>query len=218
MVNVQQAMRGLRGGGGNWVRDIEHIVLRVLSLAFSLASADAIRLFYSPLNGGDVLQMAVPWVVAVSFGVSGYFLSRGLAHRLMNKENIAWYLPICLVVEFVEILANYALAVSVMQHATWLQAVPPDQRHVLMILAYIGYSIIPAVSVFLAVVDMDLDRKRGGGSHGRSGVASPWGGARPAQPKPSPTNVFPGGNGYQGYQAQSKGAQNGPVPLGAQTN
>src|SRR5438876_2652391 len=157
-----------------WVRKVEHIVLRVVSLGFSLASAHAIRWFFAPLDGIDTLQPIITWTVAIGFGVLGYIVSRGLAHRLMNKERIRAYAPICAVVEIVEIFCNYALAAAVIQRATWLQVIPTNQRAVLTAFTYLVLSIIPLVSLLLAVVDMDMERsKRGVGPIG-SGVGSPF--------------------------------------------
>lgn len=172
-----QLFRGLQGQQV-WVRRVEHLVLRLVSLAFSLASAHAIRWFFAPLDGVDVLQPVITWMIAIGFGVLGYFVSRGLALRLMNKERIWAYVPICLVVELVEVFCNYALAAAVIQHATWLHAVPVVQRTVLTGLTYLVLAIIPLVSVLLAVVDMDLERsKHGAGLAARSGTASPMGAA-----------------------------------------
>src|SRR6266571_6475417 len=150
-------------GQGVWVRRFEHLVLRLVSLAFSLASAHAIRWFFAPLDKVDVLQPAITWTVAIGFGVLGYFVSRGLAHRLMNRERIRAYAPICLIVELVEIFCNYALAAAVIQRATWLEAVPHTQRAALTALTYVVLAIIPLVSLLLAVVDMDLERSKLGG-------------------------------------------------------
>src|SRR5579884_1166448 len=156
-----QLFRGL-SGQQVWVRRFEHLVLRVVSLGFSLASSHAIRWFFAPLDSVDVLQPLITWMIAIGFGVLGYFVSRGLALRLMNKERIWAYLPICLVVELVEVFCNYALAAAVIQHATWLHAVPVVQRTVLTALTYVVLAIIPLVSVLLAVVDMDLERSKHG--------------------------------------------------------
>ena len=157
-----------------WVRRVEHMVLRVVSLAFSLASAHAIRWFFAPLDGIDALQPLITWMIAGGFGILGYIVSRGLAHRLMNKERIRAYAPICAVVEVVEIFCNYALAAAVIQRATWLQVIASQQRALLTGLTYLVLSIIPLVSLLLAVVDMDLERSklRGAGSVG-GGFASP---------------------------------------------
>ena len=81
---LQRAM----GGQQVWVRRLEHGVLRVVSLGFSMASAHAIRWFFAPLDGVDALQPAITWMIALGFGLLGYFVSRGLAHRLMNRERI----------------------------------------------------------------------------------------------------------------------------------
>jgi hypothetical protein len=169
-VHVMQTVRGQEV----WVRKVEHIVLRVVSLGFSLASAHAIRWFFAPLDGIDTLQPIITWSVAIGFGVLGYIVSRGLAHRLMNHERIRAYAPICAVVEIVEIFCNYALAAAVIQRATWLQVIPTNQRAVLTAFTYLVLSIIPLVSLLLAVVDMDMERsKRGVGPVG-GGAGSPF--------------------------------------------
>src|SRR5881275_662731 len=166
-----QLMQRMAAGHGTWVRRFEHLVLRLVALAFSLASAHAIRWFFAPLDGVDTMQPAITWTVAIGFGVLGYCVSRGLAHRLMNKERIRAYAPICLVVELVEIFCNYALAAAVVQRATWLYAVPFTQRAALTALTYVVLAIIPLVSLLLAVVDMDLERSKLGG-HGSLGTAA----------------------------------------------
>ncbi|HEV2581243.1 MAG TPA: hypothetical protein VGT44_10375 [Ktedonobacteraceae bacterium] len=161
---MQFVQRTMMGGSGKtvWVRRLEHTVLRIVSLAFSLASAHAIRWFFAPLDGIDGLQPIITWVVALGFGLLGYFVSRGLAHRLMNHERIRAYAPICLIVEVVEIFCNYALAAAVIQRASWLSAVPGAQRSFLTDATYVVLSIIPLVSLLLAVVDMDMERSKNG--------------------------------------------------------
>jgi hypothetical protein len=171
-----QMIQGFRGQEV-WVRKVEHIVLRVVSLGFSLASAHAIRWFFAPLDDIDRLQPIITWTVAIGFGVLGYIVSRGVAHRLMNKERIRAYAPICAVVEIVEIFCNYALAAAVIQRATWLQVIPANQRAVLTAFTYLVLSIIPLVSLLLAVVDMDLERSKRAGMGSiplGSGVGAPF--------------------------------------------
>ncbi len=169
-----QRLQALRGQEV-WVRKVEHIVLRVVSLGFSLASAHAIRWFFAPLDDIDRLQPIITWTVAIGFGVLGYIVSRGVAHRLMNKERIRAYAPICAVVEIVEIFCNYALAAAVIQRATWLQVIPTNQRAILTAFTYLVLSIIPLVSLLLAVVDMDLERsKLHGGVPMGGAVSSPF--------------------------------------------
>jgi hypothetical protein len=100
-----------------------------------------------------------------------------VAHRLMNKERIRAYAPICAVVEIVEIFCNYALAAAVIQRATWLQVIPANQRAVLTAFTFLVLSIIPLVSLLLAVVDMDLERSKRAGTGGiplGSGIGSPY--------------------------------------------
>ncbi len=175
-------MRQAARGQESWVRRVEHLVLRIVSLGFSLASAHAIRWFFAPLDGVDRFQPFITWVIAIGFGVLGYFVSRGLAHRLMQKESIWSYAPICVAVEFVEIFCNYALAAAVIQRAAWLLMVSPAQRAVLTFLTYVALSIIPLISVLLAVVDMDLERKKGHSGE-RASAPVPVGNGRNQQPK-----------------------------------
>jgi hypothetical protein len=214
------------GGEQVWVRRVEHLVLRLVSLGFSLASAHAIRWFFAPLDGVDALQPAITWAIAIGFGVLGYFVSRGLALRLMNHERIRAYAPICVVVEVVEIFCNYALAAAVIQRATWLQATPLVQRTALTALTYIVLSIIPLVSLLLAVVDMDLERSKSGGSRGLGvgafgmgrgpSFAPPWSrtAAQPKQGSPNSTSVpnYPVySQGYGGVPAASVSTQQAQV-------
>jgi hypothetical protein len=214
------------GGEQVWVRRVEHLVLRLVSLGFSLASAHAIRWFFAPLDGVDALQPAITWTIAIGFGVLGYFVSRGLALRLMSRERIRAYAPICVVVEVVEIFCNYALAAAVIQRADWLQAVPLVQRSALTGLTYVVLSIIPLVSLLLAVVDMDLERSKSGGGRGMGmgayglgrgpSFTPPWSrtAAQPKQanPNPTPMPTYPVyGQGYGGVPAASSSAQQAQV-------
>jgi hypothetical protein len=146
----------------NWVRRFEHTVLRIASFVFSVVSAHAILWFFSALNHIDHLQPYVTWGIAVGFGVLGYFVSRGLAHRLLNKEPVRAYIFICGVFELVEVVCNYAMAAVAVQWITWLGLVPAAQRNILTFLTYVVLSIIPVVTVMLAWVDMDLERAKQG--------------------------------------------------------
>ena len=215
-----------KGQHQSWIRSAEHTVLRIVSLAFSLGSAHAIRWFFAPLDPVDKFQPAITWMIAIGFGVLGYFVSRGLAHRMMNKERIWAYAPICVLVEFVEIFCNYALAAAVIQNAKWLDYAPVAQRNVLTFMTYAVLSVIPLVSLLLAVVDMDLERKKTGerGSNvtvlpyvATKGTAagSALAGKQAQQPKwgngqqvAAPQTTYPQGyTGVQGAQAGTMAAQ-----------
>ncbi len=196
-----------------WIVGVEHLVLRVVSLAFSFGSAYAIAQVFSPYNG-DRIRLAVDFMIAGGFGVLGYFLSRSIAFRLFKKESVWSYLPICLVVELVEVFCNYVMGVSEVPHADWLQAVPLNQRPVITVLAYIVLSIIPAVTLFLAVADMDLERRK---QEPKAQVKTPhpmtyqqgyqqqgYQGVRPGSSAAPPAQ----------QQRPQAGVQNGAVPLG----
>ncbi len=172
-----------------WVRRVEHVVLRLVSMVFSIVSAHAILWFFSSLDWVDLLQPWVKWGIAGGFGVLGYFVSRGLAHRLLNKERVTAYLFICGVFELVEIVCNYSMAASSAENITWLWRIHGHQHEVLVFLVYVVLSIIPVVTVMLAWVDMDLERAKqgytiqgfGGGGLQGNGVPGPGGvpGPRP---------------------------------------
>ncbi len=210
---IKQGFGGMRGQSRVWIREIEHVALRLIALFLSLSSAHAIRWFFSPLDGADVLMPYINWVIAGSVGVLGFFVSRGLAHRMMNKESAWLYAPVCIAVEFIEIFCNYALAASMIAKVTWLASVPDVQRHIVEFMTYAVLSSIPLLGMLLAVVDMDMIRKRaGGGVVGR--------GQQPKAVNPSSWQQQPAGQGYTqqgGYTGSSWQQQPaGQAPGGSQ--
>ena len=208
-----QSIKGVQWGrqGQVWTRRLEHGVLRVMSFAFSLASAHAIRWFFSPLDSVDFFQPFITWMIALSFGVLGYFVSRGLAHRMMNRERLSAYVPICLIVEFVEIFCNSSEAISSLPRLTWLMGVPQPERTVLVGLTCLVWSCIPLVSIFLAVVDVDLMLVKLGvrsSTHVTQPktATAPTGGGFTVQPQPAPS--YP--SGYNGVPVSQQGQQASP--------
>lgn len=189
--------RGMVQGRGNWVRDSEHIVLRLVSLAFSIGSAYAVRWFFEPLDAGDPIHYYLWWVVAAGFGLLGFYLSRSLMHRMMGKEPIWAYAPIFLLVEFFEILCNYAKAVSAVAggNVSWVIHAPVGQQGAMIFLTYVGWSILPLVSPAMAVADMDMTRRRNGevatGTKQRPQIAAQQG------PRASQLTLPPQGQGQQ---------------------
>ena len=147
----------------NWVRAGEHVALRVGSLLFSMVSAHAILWFYDSLakvDNSDPIQTYVPYIIAGGFGLLGYFVSRGLVYRMMHKERIRVYIAISALFEFVEIVCNFAQAVSSVPKVMWLAHVQGELHGILLVLLYIAYSIVPVVTFVLAVVDMDLEKAK----------------------------------------------------------
>src|SRR5947209_9067634 len=147
----------------NWVRAGEHVALRIGSLLFSMVSAHAILWFYDSLakvDNSDPIQTYVPYVIAGGFGLLGYFVSRGLVYRMMHKERIRVYIAISALFEFVEIVCNFAQAVSSVPKVLWLAHVQGELHGILLVLLYIAYSIVPVVTFVLAVVDMDLEKAK----------------------------------------------------------
>ncbi len=160
MAVVQQVGNGRR----NWVKETEHAVFRIVSLILSAASAYAVRWFFEPLDVGDPVHYVLWWLVAIGFGLLGFYLSRGIAYRMMSKESIWLYTPLFVFIEFFEILCNYSKAVSSVASGSvsWVTHAPIGQQGAMTFLTYIGWSIIPLVSPLMAVVDMDMVRRRNG--------------------------------------------------------
>jgi hypothetical protein len=211
----------------NWVRRVEHVVLRIVSMVFSLVSAHAILWFFSALDWVDTLQPFVKWGIALGFGILGYFVSRGLAHRLLNKERVTAYVFICGVFELVEIVCNYSMAAASASSIGWLSRVHGVQFQVLTFLVYVVLSIIPVVTVMLAWVDMDLERAKQGyaiqgfglGMHGAgTGANVPSVGVPPrpvpsVQPQPKMTGYAPNGHPTMAMNPPSSYAQGyAPAP------
>ena len=205
----------------NWVRAGEHFALRVGSLLFSMVSAHAILWFYDSLakvDNSDPIQAYVPYVIAGGFGLLGYFVSRGLVYRMMHKERIRVYIAISALFEFVEIVCNFAQAVSSVPKVGWLAAVQGELHLVLLFLLYVAYSIVPVVTFVLAVVDMDLEKAK---YSPLRPVAAMSGGYRPVaapnvanRPLPQPqTRATASTNGAQAPVAQARAASGWKFPF-----
>lgn len=150
----------------SWIRQCEHLVLRVLSVLFSAVSAHAILWFYSSMDHvvdtSDPLQPYVKWGLALGFTALGYFVSRGLVHRLLNRERIRVYLVISLLLELVEISANFAQGAVSIRAIDWLHLFSGPIYTVLVVMVYLVMPIVPLFTIALAVVDMDMDRAKQG--------------------------------------------------------
>ena len=218
----------------SWIRQCEHMVLRVLSVLFSAVSAHAILWFYSSMDHvtdtSDPLQPYVKWGLALGFTALGYFVSRGLVHRLLNHERIRVYLVISILLELVEISANFAQGAVSIRAIDWLHLFSGPLYMVLVVMVYLVMPIVPLFTIALAVVDMDMDRaKQGytvrgfGGIGGSSASATVAPAARPqAGPKQEARPVTPTTSGYAAPQAGYPGmvrptvAPGGPSAAGYQ--
>ncbi len=192
-------------------------MLRVLSVLFSAVSAHAILWFYSSMDHvtdtSDPLQPYVKWGLALGFTALGYFVSRGLVHRLLNHERIRIYLVISILLELVEISANFAQGAVSIRAIDWLHLFSGPIYTVLVVMVYLVMPIVPLFTIALAVVDMDMDRAKqgytvrgfgGGGGSPASAAAAPT--ARPqAAPKQDARPVTPTTSGYAAPQAAYPG-------------
>lgn len=221
----------------NWVRACEHSVLRVLSLVFSAVSAHAILWFYSSMDkvtdSSDPFQPYVKWGLALGFTALGYFLSRGLVHRMLTKERIRVYMVIFALLELVEFSANFSQAAVAVNSVDWLHLFTGPLHQVLQTMVYTVMPITPFFTIALAVIDMDMDRAkqgyaiRGFGQAASTALSSMQGGkgaspaARPtvsAVPKQVPAYQPPqayGGNGSPTVPFQQPTASYPPFPTAA---
>ncbi len=185
-------------GYAPWVVAFGPFALNVVSLVISAYSAHAIRWFFSPLDSIDVFEPIMTWLLAAAFAVLGYFVTRGLAFRMMNKERIRAYLFICFLLEFVEIFCNAAEALVTMQQAAWSRAFGPGFQAFLTVVTCIVWSCVPLISIGLAVLDMDVEReKRGMVAQPKTAAHVPSFGGGASLPRmsgggPQPMPVYPG--------------------------
>jgi hypothetical protein len=193
-MSLWQKMTGK--GYAPWAVQVGPFLLGLASLAFSLYSANAIRWVFSGLGVTDRLESIMVWVIAGAFGVTGYFITRGLAYRMMNKERIAGYIFICFLVEMVEISCNLLEALVAMQHSTQFAGFPPGVHMALTILVCVMWSCVPLISIGLAILDMDMEReKRGLIGQPKAGGAPPGFSVAPVRPQasfgPAPAATYP---------------------------
>ena len=148
-----------------WVRRFEHAVLRFCSLGLSVVSANSVLWFYSSMDsipGAVFFQPYVKWVLAVVVALFGYFASRGLAHRLLNRERVGVYIFICVVLELIEVSTSFMQAAVAIHNIEWLGLFSGGFRAFLFFLVYVVMPVFPVLTVVFAWVDMDLERKKTG--------------------------------------------------------
>ncbi len=147
-------------GQGNWVRQAEHGIVRVGSLALSIVSGHAVYWFFSAMNGVDAIEPYMTWVTASAIGLLGYVILRALTHRLLHREKVYVYIPLCIILMGVETVSNFMKAVVGVHNDHWLALCPTPLVHLMTYATYVVLSIMPAFTVFLAYVDMDLERAK----------------------------------------------------------
>jgi hypothetical protein len=162
------------------VHGAQHTVFRVVSVAFSVVTAHSIYWFFSALNGIDPVQPYMTGLISFGFVVLGYFVTRGLAHRLLDKRSVWSYLLVGIPYLFVELVCNFGEALARYPDMRWIQMLPGSQSVLFSYLAPMVLSILPIFTVSLAAVDVDLMRERLGSlgsslpksASARSGISS----------------------------------------------
>lgn len=173
---------------GNWVQQAEHVIVRVGSLALSIVSAHAVYWFFSAMNGVDSIEPYMTWVTASAIGLLGYVILRALTHRLLHREKVYVYIPLCIILMGVETVSNFMKAVVGVHNDHWLALCPLPLVHFMTYATYVVLSIMPAFTVFLAYVDMDLERAKHAVSSAVSSVVGNKGPLAVAPVAPTPFN------------------------------
>src|SRR6266487_6383990 len=123
-------------------------------------------------------EHVVLMVVSLVFSVGSAYQVRWFFEPLDSGDPIHYVLWW---IEFFEVSCNYMKAVSVVSsgNVVWIMHAPVGQQGVIVFLTYVGWSILPLVSPLMAVVDMDMTRRRagevGGSQLNRPSVATPQG-------------------------------------------
>ncbi len=147
-------------GQNVWGQRVENVFFHALSWGFSAVSAVAIWQIFVSRHAGDIGRAIEGGVLAACFAIAGYFLSRNIAYRWMAGEMVYSYIPVCLVVELVEIYCNYVVGVSYLDLTEFFQTIPVSQHDFLLAVGRIVVSCIPAMTLFLAVAQMDMERRK----------------------------------------------------------
>lgn len=178
----QVVAKPTRMKGGNWVRQAEHGIVRIGSLALSVVSGHAVYWLFSAMDGVDSIEPYMTWLTAAAIGLLGYVILRALTHRLLHKEKVYVYIPLCFILMGVETVANFMKAIVGVHNDHWLLLCPTPLVVPMTYATYAVLSIMPAFTVFLAFVDMDLDRAKQAVSTAVSAIAN----------SKAPTAIAPG--------------------------
>ena len=160
MMQQQAGVKPARLRGGNWVRQAEHSIVRIGSLALSVVSGHAVYWLFSAMDGVDKIEPYMTWLTAAAIGLLGYVILRALTHRLLHHEKVWVYIPLCFILIGVETVANFMKAVVGVHDDKWLALCPHPLIVPMTYATYVVLSIMPAFTVFLAYVDMDLERAK----------------------------------------------------------
>lgn len=159
---MQQMTSKRRGDWwGRFIHEGQHGIFRLVSLVFSAVSAWAIYWFFSSALGADPIQWAVTIGTSVGFVVLGYFVTRGLALRLLTRQRKRSYVLIVTIYILVEVTCNLGHAVARYPDVAWIHQLHGLPFQVFSLLLLVVLSIIPLFNIALAVIDVDLMQEKG---------------------------------------------------------
>jgi|SRR5579884_110363 hypothetical protein len=138
----------------------QHHVFRLVSLVFSVVSAWAIYWFFSAL-GSSLFQQVVTIGTSAGFVALGYFVTRGLAHRMLNHRRIRSYAVIAVLYIIVEVTCNFGHAAAAYPDVAWIHRLSGWQFTFFSVMLPVVLSIIPLFNIALAVIDVDMMQEKG---------------------------------------------------------
>jgi hypothetical protein len=217
LVSVFQALRG--DWFGRFVHSSQHAVFRLAALAItlwlSLSVYDVLAKY-----GDDGLHHPFNIAATVAIATIGYFVLRGMAHRIKEKKPLAFYIALSVLYVVFEMLCNLDVSFSLHQFQTekWMVAIH-------LVFVAISPFIVCVLSLFtlvLALLDADLMVERGvvlapSASQLKQPAPVPLPGVASAHTMTLPQAVYPTlpsmGNGTSARPAQSSGGGNPGVNM-----
>ncbi len=182
----------------------QHVIFRLVSLIFSAASALSIYWFFSAL-WTDLVGRVVTLAMTVGFVVLGYFLTRGIAYRLKNKQPIHSYSFVLLLYLVVEMSCNLAHGAVQYADVTWIHQLSGWQLGFFSQITEVIFSILPLFNIAMAWLDVDLMQEKG---H-LPAMGLPKGQPKQSStipPRPAPSN---GAGPQASYPTSSQSGQQG---------
>ncbi len=197
---------------GRFVHKSQHTVFRIAAVVLSSWSALQVYAVFSGAEASPMMAHALDWAATASIVAIGYFVLRGLAHRLKEGKPALSYILLSVLYSAFEVMCNLGSFTG----QTGLTGL-----HLFLVsLAPFAKSMMPVFASVLAWVDVDLMAERGS--------------LPAAHPKPSPswvsnarTNAMPqqsssgntanGASSYSKQQRSTAASQQGYASVGPGT-
>jgi hypothetical protein len=176
---------------GRFINESQHTVFRIAAVVLSSWSALQVYAIFSSSEANPFVAHVMDVGATISIVAIGYFVLRGLAHRIKEGKPILSYVLLSFLYSIFEVMCNLGAFSSNQTGLTGL--------HLFLVsLAPFAKSMMPVFASVLAWVDVDLMAERGS--------------LPVAQPKPSPSWVSNARTTTMPSQSSSGSAANAPSP------